>query len=441
MRDYAPPWGGTAKPILAFADGATFMAMGWYEEKGPSGWNTAPIRGFRIFNLDVVGSKGTVRGVYLWGKVENLEVCGSNFRDGFGNAYVGVTTMTVRYVNFHHNRITNNPFGIGQIVGTSCLQDCWFDSNYMDLSGGPKNRDHSIYVGSSPYGGPNWPEAIVGPNPQICQGTSRGIPACFAVAKGTRIVNNEIRRSAWGVGGTRCNASAIVVHSPHDGLVIENNLIFEPVQGAPGCYGIDQTAGIDMPGAWNRTVIRRNQIFNVGGNGITVGNCKDCIVENNVVYGGTQGIQYPDPGNRCRSAPHAAAMAEYTCSGNLPDSGGIVRNNTVFNGGPVTVNMIAGAGGGWVAVNNAVCGPGAAMKAGSGTALAGNLTATSCPKWFTKPSGDPATANFTPSETSPLVGAGSSASVGASFIGTQPWSATDGGVPPDSPPTIGAVRR
>ena len=188
-------------------------------------------------------------------------------------------------------------------------------------------------------------------------------------------------------------------------------------------------------------VIRRNQIFNVGGNGITVGNCKDCIVENNVVYGGTQGIQYPDPGNRCRSAPHTAAMAEYTCSGNLPDSGGIVRNNTVFNGGPVTVNMVAGAGGGWVAVNNAVCGPGAAMKAGSGTALAGNLTATSCPKWFTKPSGDPATANFTPSETSPLVGAGSSASVGASFIGTQPWSATDGGVPPDSPPTIGAVRR
>jgi hypothetical protein len=307
----------------------------------------------------------------------------------------------------------------------------------MDLNGGSVNRDHSIYGGGSPYGGSNWPTALVGANPQTCQGTGSGT-ACYAIAKGTRITNNEIRRSAWGAGGTGCAASAIVVHGPHEGLLIENNLIYEPPGTAkPGCYGIDQTAGIDMPGYWNRTVIRRNQVFNVHGNGITVGNCKDCVIEDNLIVGSAQGIQYPDPGNRCNAAPYPPT-ASYTCSGNLADSGGIVRNNTVYDGGVISINNMGGQGSAWVASNNAVCGSGAGLSAGAGTTTDHNLVSASCSGWFQSPGNDPATANFTPG--APLAGMGGTLSEGVSYILGAPWTPRTPGVAPSGAPSIGAVR-
>ncbi len=429
LRDYTPSSGASALPRLAFSSGI-FMEMGWYEESG-GGWTAPSVTGVRILNLDVVGNGGNVQGVYPWGRVRNMEICGNNFRDGVNNAYYGVTTMTISYVNFHHNRITNNPYGIGPITGTSCVQSCWFDSNYMDMNGGGENRDHSIYVQSSPYGGPNWPTAVVGPNPRLCQGTGGGT-ACYAVAKDTRITNNEIRRSAWGPGGTGCNASAIVIHTPHDDLLIENNLVYEPPGTANGgCYGIDQTAGIDMPGAWNRTIIRRNQVYNVGGNGITIGNCRNCVIEDNLVVGGSQGIQYPDPGNRCSSVSYPPT-ANYNCSGNLSDTGGIVRNNTVYNGGDITINSMSAA----VVANNAVCGGGISTPAGATNDH--NLTGATCAGWFQSPGTNPATANFKPG--APLANTGGTVSEGSRYISVQPWSATDAGSVPSGTPSIGAVR-
>jgi hypothetical protein len=436
MRDYTPSWGGTNRPVLAFAPNQSFMTMGWYEDNN-GGWAASNVTGVRVLNLDLVAANdGTSGAFYLWGRVQNLEVCGNTIRDGWAHAYSGVTTLTIKYVNFHHNRITNNPFGIGQIQGASCIQDCWFDSNYMDLNGGGVNRDHSIYAGSSPYGDSNWPTSLVGTNPRICQGAA-GVTACYAVAKGTRITNNEIRRSAWGTGGSGCNASAIVIHTPHDDLLIENNLIYEPPGTATdGCYGIDQTAGIDMPGAWNRTVIRRNQIYNVGGNGITIGNCKDCVIEDNLVVGGSQGVQYPDPGNRCTSVAFPPT-AYYNCSGNVDDSGGIVRNNTLYNAGEIGING-SSKGSGWLATNNAVCGSGAGLTAGTGTTSDHNLVNSSCTGWFQSPGTNPATASFKPG--APLSDTGGSVSEGTSYISVQPWSATDTGLAPAGTPNIGAVR-
>jgi hypothetical protein len=431
MRDYPTSWGGTHKPILQFASGQSFMTMGWYEDNN-GGWDASKVTGVRVLNLDLVGSNdGNEYSFYIWGRVQNLEICSNNFRDGWNFAYSGATTMTIKYVNFHHNRVTNNPYGIGAIQGVSCLQSCYWDSNYFDMNGGNQNRDHTIYIGGSPYGGSNWPTALVGANPQLCQGAG-GTTACYAVAKDIRITNNEIRRSAWGAGGNGCNASAVIAHTPHSDLLIENNLFYEPPGTAKdGCYGIDLTSGIDMPGYLLRAVVRRNQIYNVNGNGITVGNCKDCVIEHNLVVGGSQAVQYPDPGNRCPSVAYPPT-ADYTCSGNLADSGGIIRNNTVYNGGDIAVNAMSGA----VVTNNAVCG--GTVTAPSGATVDHNLAAGSCSGWFTSPGNDPTIASFKPGPA--LSGTGGTVSEGSGYISIQPWSPADDGLPPSGPPNIGAVR-
>jgi parallel beta-helix repeat protein len=192
-----------------------------------------------------------------------------------------------------------------------------------------------------------------------------------------------------------------------------------------------------MPGAWNRTVIRRNQVYNVGGTGITIGNCKDCVIEDNIVVGGSHGIQYPDPGNRCSSVAYPP-RSDYNCSGNLADSGGIVRNNTVVNAGAISINDIGGQGSGWLATNNAVCGGGASVSTGGGTTTDHNLVNGSCSGWFQNLSTDPATASFKPGAR--LIDAGGTVSEGSSYISVQPWSALDPGVAPSGTPGIGAVR-
>jgi hypothetical protein len=406
MRDYdpRPVWGrgGEEKPILQFAPGQKVLELGWYQK-----WDRTPIRGVRLLNLDLVGSRdGSVAGVHVWGKVEDLEVCNTTFRNGFDAAYTGVVTSTIQRVNFHHNQIVNNPFGIGPIQGTSCAADCVFDSNYMDLNGGASNRDHSIYVGSSPDPKGTFPD-------QRCASSG-----CYITAQRIRITNNEIRRSARGAGGT-CVGSALVVHEPHDGLVIENNLIYEPPGTASeGCFGIDVSSGNDAPGAFRGTVIARNRIFNVGGVGIRVSECPDCIIENNLVVAGQTtgvGIKYPDE----RSQPPPDS---------LESSRGLVRNNTVYvppgsrsmNAG-IRVGTL-GEGTGYVVANNALVGPRALLDVGAGvTVEVGNRTSTSA-KWFKNPSPEPGLADFSAEDGAPLVDAGNATYASPSSIGSVLWS-------------------
>lgn len=427
MRDYDPrPPGSRAiagKPILQFAPEQKFAEMGWYQK-----WEEAPARGFRFLNLDVAGSNdGTVHGIFVWGKVEDVEVCNMTFRDGLDGAYYGVVTSTIRRVNFHHNRVVNNPFGVGPIQGTSCVEDCVFDANVMDLNGGASNRDHSIYVGSSPDPRGLFPD-------QRCASSG-----CYVTARGTRITNNELRRSARGRGGS-CVGSALVVHEPHDGLVIENNLVYEPPGTASeGCYGIDVSSGGDAPGAFRGTVIRGNRIFNVGGVGIRVSECPDCVVENNLIVADRftgAGIKYPD--ERASTAP-----------GSLESTRGVIRNNTIYvppGSRNVNAGIVAGRlgeGTGYVVANNALLGPRAVLDLGPGVAVdAGNRVAASG-DWFENPSPEPGQADFTPRQGSPLVDKGSPAHASPTAPGSVLWSPADRGIPRPrgAGPDVGAFER
>ncbi len=427
MRDYDPQpvWGrkGDVAPVLQFKPGQKFMEMGWYQK-----WDLAPVRGFRFLNLDVVGSNdGTVHGVYVWGKVEDVEVCNMTFRDGLDGAYYGVVTSTIQRVNFHHNRVINNPFGVGPIQGTSCASDCVFDSNYMDLNGGASNRDHSIYVGSSPDPKGTFPN-------QRCASSG-----CYITALRTRITNNEIRRSARGLG-TTCVGSILVVHEPHDGLVIENNLLYEPPGTASeGCFGIDVSSGNDAPGAFRGTVIRRNRIFNVGGVAIRISECPDCIVENNLIVADRftgVGIKYPDE----RSQPPPDS---------LESTRGIIRNNTFFvpkGNKSVSAGIFAGhlgEGSGYVVANNALYGPHAVLDLGPGVQVnLGNRTSTYA-TWFVNPGPEPSMADFSPAPGSPLVDSGNAAHAAPTAIGSVLWSPTDRPAPRPvgAGPDVGAFER
>ena len=432
-RDYdpSPVFEASAKPLVRPADGVELFAFG-RSRFNRNGYTATPVSGFRVFNLDLAArGNGQSRAFFVYGKTEDLEICGMTIRDGFENAYAAQTTSTIKRVRFHHNRVTNNPFGIGPIRATSCAEDCTFDANFMDLNGGATNRDHSIYVGSTPDPAGQFPD-------QLC-----GTLGCYVRSQRTRISNNEIHRSAHGPGSA-CNGVAIVVHEPHVDLVIENNLIHEiPGTATPSCFGIQLSSGGNAPGSQERALVRRNQIYNVGDKGIAISECADCVVEDNLVVGGITdtAIVYPEE--------------SYTRGpGSTPSARGTVRNNTAFappgnstmRGGiklnfPSPTSVVEGSG--YVASNNAVCGTHAAVNIGPGVTSAGNRVAVSCPLWFVLPSTDPASADFRPRPGSPLLGGAdpAPANLGTAHVGAVPWSPADAGRPPGAPPDVGAYSR
>jgi hypothetical protein len=430
FRDYdpSPVFAATAKPIIKLASGYDLFGFG-ASRFNSAGYTRTPVRGFRILNLDMVGPGSAGDAVLVYGKTEDLEVCGNTMRDGFGGAYSASTTSTVKRVNFHHNRITNNPIGVGVISGTSCFSDCTFDSNYLDLNGGfdSGGRDHSIYVGGSadPQG-----FTLDGTQPeQLCYSSS----ACYIRSQRIRITNNEVYRSAHGPTGNQCSGSTIVVHEPHDDLVIENNLIYEaPGTAAGGCFGLDLSSGRDAPASFRRAIIRRNQIYNTGNDGIAVSECIDCLIDSNLVVGTSDaGITFPVERYTAATGSEASART-------------LVRNNTVYNG-IITVNTNVGSGGvtegtGHIVANNVACGTGSQVAIGTGATGYSNRSGGSCTGLFTSAGTNPAAANFTPAAASALIGVGN-ATYAVPAIGTVPWSATDTGKARDASPDVGAYER
>lgn len=436
LRDYAAPWnaGSEGSPILQVASNQSWLDVGWYQN-----YPQTAVQGIRLMNLDVRGANdGSTQAIRIEGKLTDLEVCSSTFRDGFDPVYAAITTSTVARVNFHHNQLLNNPFGIGPLQGMACSADCVFDSNVLDLQGGNTNRDHAMYIGSSPD--------PCGQFPNQRQASS----GCYIAAQRTRITNNQITRSAWGAGGNSCQGSVIVVHEPQDDTLIENNLIYESAGTASvSCFGIDVSSGIDAPGAWNRMVVRRNRIFNVGGNAVGVAECANCVIEDNViVMGGTDtAILYP--------RESCGISGSCSSTGDLLSTGGIVRNNTIY--GPPAADGarcvgLGGEGSGYIHANNICLYQGQTMNwsgcfSASSTCAGcdtGNVCTTgSTNPYFVNPTTDWRTADFSEKSGSPTIDAGSAAYDSPAAVGTTTWAPSDAGIgrPLGGGPDAGAYER
>lgn len=125
----------------------------------------------------------------------------------------------------------------------------------------------------------------------------------------------------------QCRSPSLVVHGQVDGLLIENNYIYQATTTMKtGCYGIAVDTGYGGQAEYFRNaIIRGNTVVNAGNSAIGCAGCVRPVIENNVVI-----LEQPTG---------TGAMGEYfgiTVPSRDPgpeddaDTGAIIRNNSVY---------------------------------------------------------------------------------------------------------------
>ncbi len=183
--------------------------------------------------------------------------------------------------------ITNNSSQgwLGSSSGSQILD------NYFEGNGGDNMFDHNIYVSGSSSG----------------------------QTQGIRVAGNQLYRSSMGSGDT-CWGVSLVVHGEHDGLIIEDNEVWEDVGFVRGgCWGIAVDNGYDKAEGFTNVIIRNNIVRNVGNTSIGVGACANCTIENNII------INEQDFSQTAIAAPNRPLG-----TGDLPQDNITVRNNTIW---------------------------------------------------------------------------------------------------------------
>ncbi len=449
FRDYGNP--ASPRPVLTGGSGNAVFEMGWYDDYSNS------ISGFRFLNLDIKRVTTTFGVFLIWGGVEDVDVCSVDVTNAPGVAYTA-TNSTTKRVSFHDSNYTHVGES-GQGFLFAC-DNCSITNNNFDYTGGPSNRDHPIYVGSNPEpctSGCNAPDSqyVSSLSAPLTGGLIKGGSGTYSVTQAMRIANNTFKHSSQSAGV--CVSTVIVAHEPHNGLVIENNLIQEDTSSSSngGCYGVGVGSGYDEPGYYTNLAIRGNKIFNVGNSNIVLDSCEDCLVENNLItnaYLSAVAIKAPD-------YPRSFGVGP-----NLLNARTTVRNNTVYYGpgatGASDVNpgaiQVGTEGSGYVVTNNSIYYSSKSAFNGFGCfwfdlALGAysNLSNNACYSLvtdsgnykiylntnpiFINPSTDPATANFILATGSSLLGAGTTSNYAPMDI--------NGVIRSSTAPTIGAYEK
>lgn len=302
---YTPSWyGGSAAPILTEArsgtDGIDLDSAGADD-------------GYIIENINLKGSGTGQWGIFSSQSVtdvtmRNLEISGFEIGIHCGD-------MLDRHQLLNSNIHDNGDQGIlWGCDGGSLIEGNTFDNNgFLEDPGSADDENwdrlHNLYVNCS----------------TSCSNlTIRG--------------NTSTRNSRF--TEQLCRSTVFIIHGQMDGLLIENNYIYEePAAMKPGCWGIAVDNGYGT-GEWFRNVvIRGNTVVNVGNTAIGCAACTKPVIENNVVIleqptgigsmsGGYYGIVVPD-----RSVPGG--------QGNDADTGATIRNNSVYLfWGPSDTNAI-----------------------------------------------------------------------------------------------------
>jgi hypothetical protein len=351
-------------------------------------------------------------GVQIWGGVTDVDICNVEMHHGVSAALAVVTSSTTARITLRDSYVHDNR-GTNICVVCGAADDLTVTNNVFDFNGQGTKFSHSIY----------FCQALN--EPQCGNGTTA--VAGYCPNHRIRLTNNVITHSAWGSGGT-CMGVTVVVHDVFDDMLIEGNLISEPMGGPVdgGCYGVQLVNGAEAA-QFTNIVVRKNRIFNVGGNGIAISGAPGAIIENNLIVAGgalTTGIVYPEE--------------PYNSSTDLQSKNGIVRNNTVYlpagGDGSYAVRGIS-EGTGHVFANNAiVTGPDTTycVQAPSGATVATNSCSTTGSGWWQNVGLDRTTANFQPAVGSPLIGAG----INANAPTTDLLGITRG-----NPPTVGAYEK
>jgi hypothetical protein len=258
-----------------------------------------PNANLRILNLAVKGD-GTGGVISASDGTSDVTLCNLEM-DGLGlPLYVEAAgTTPAAKLSLRGNKIMNS-----LVMGfLGAANDSELAYNDFEGNGGTNNRDHSIYVSAGKE------------------------------VSNFSVVGNIVR----GQYGNVCNGVELVTHGRFVNYTVDGNLIeVDPAQTTGGCYGIQASNG-GYDGTYIRNgVFSRNIIRNGGNTALSLSNCTNCLVENNLVimdwcYGPT-----------CNWSVDGIVVPAETVNPGDDASGNItIRNNTIWFG-PA---MVGGANG------------------------------------------------------------------------------------------------
>ena len=326
VRDYTPPWGGLARPVISHS-GSDMMFS--FDVSGSS-----PDQGFRILNLDLRGNDvwptptgaGTHWAIWLYGERTDILLCGNSI-DGWD---IGLDVQSrsspapsdgrVKRLRVLGNSFTNN-VGMG-ILGA--WSNGAVDSNFFFKNGSTNVFDHSIYLSGE-------------------QGTAGEV-----ISTNLSVTGNELVAGQTLAGS--CAGVVLVVHGQWDGLVIDGNVIDGRANSGGACWGISLgPGGYPTAGFYRNAIIRRNLLLGTGNRAIDLQSTTNAIVEDNVIVMNQAG------------AGIAAGTAHRITPADDVNTGSVIRNNTIHFPASVANPQSSGygisigtEGTGYVVANNAI---------------------------------------------------------------------------------------
>jgi hypothetical protein len=330
LRDYAPSWGGTAKPIITETRTATNLLQFW----------NGPASGVRVLNLDVEG-RGTgpggtdvgTSGITTAVGQSNYLFC-NNTVNGWTNGFqinANANLSGPTNMDLWGNTVTNCS-SEGILAASSTLT---IDSNLLDNIAHDAST-HYIYADNS----------------------------STSTATNTSIINNTVQRT----GTTACSSVMVVFHGAYDFINIENNVVDGGANGN-GCWGIDlDDGGYPIACFFRHLTIRRNLVKNVGFRAIAVAEAVGAIIENNIVVSGS---------TTANSAAITVPRVAHRTGTIIDDTmtAATIRNNTMYyTSGAVSPIGFASAleGTNYVVANNTI-----AFAGSGGTCLSMGLSVAS----------------------------------------------------------------
>jgi len=204
------------------------------------------------------------------------------------------------HITIRNSKISNSgKLGLGFFGCNNVLiENNKFDNNGFDdgvLSSQPINQNHQLYISGTD--------------------ANDGSITTGVVVRGNKFTNSSMKDG-------RCQSTVIVGHDVASDWLIENNVIYQPINSnAGGCWGIgfSPANGGYMEGM-DRLIIRGNTLINVGNVGVQLAACRNCAIENNILIwtsadnGGVNAIRFN----------HAITSPAYVGSQLM------IRNNSIY---------------------------------------------------------------------------------------------------------------
>ncbi|MEK7705822.1 MAG: putative metal-binding motif-containing protein [Myxococcota bacterium] len=280
LREYAPTtFVGIAKPTINKPAGAAQL----FNFSGNTG-------GVRLLNLSLKGSDNN-KGFFFYDGAHDVTI-GNLDMDGFSMAVYnesgGAPEAPTTNIKLTGSKITNS--SVMGYLGGGMNTDVSY--NFWDGNGSSSVFDHTIYMsGHKPL-------------------------------SNVRIVGNYIH----GQYGPTCLGAPLVSHMEVDGLLVADNVVeIDAAASTGGCWGIDFDKGGNPEAMYIRNGKFSGNIIRNGGNvSLTVANCPDCVIENNLILQDWP-YQYEMVGIAVPSVAARAGVDDV-------NTRNIIRNNTIWYG-------------------------------------------------------------------------------------------------------------